>query len=204
MEHNVAKHLAGVLVVARQLGATIVVVPRMDGIHALAPCLLLQQLHQLLGNAIHTPHGGHNPHLVADSHFAIPPDVSLEGHLFVGDGERLVDGVVFVGERTREVGLQVVLVHPTARFQSRASMSDGIAVFDDILALSHVLQQNLVAGWRVLEQRDGATVHLDSLALFHRTQAHHHRVGGIDFDKTRLFHVDCFVTRCMSYNCVLR
>ena len=50
METDVAQHLAGVLVVARELRTTKVMVPGVDGVNTLAACFLLQKLDELLGN----------------------------------------------------------------------------------------------------------------------------------------------------------
>ena len=47
METDVAQHLAGVLVVARELRATKVMVPGVDGVNTLTACFLLQKLLQL-------------------------------------------------------------------------------------------------------------------------------------------------------------
>ena len=122
----------------------------MNGIDAFEIRLFLKLRSQALGNAVHTAHGGHNPHFVADSHFPILTAIALESAVIGGDIQLFIYRMVFIGERTRQIGLQVILVHPLSGLQVLACMSDGIAILDDISALRCIGDEHLMASRRVL------------------------------------------------------
>ena len=164
-----------------QLRAAIVVVPGMHGVDALQAGLSLQRGCQTLGDAVDTAHGGHNPHLVAYAHLAVLAHISVEGEVVVGNVEFFIHRLVFVGQRAREVGLQVVLVHPFAGLEVVHGMSDGVAIFDDVFALGCVVDEHLVPGRCVLCQGDVFSVNVDLFSLVERAQANHYRVCRIDF-----------------------
>ena len=113
-------------------------VPSPNGIDVTFASLLSELLGESLGNTIDTANSRYNPYLVAYTDIAILADISFEGALLVLDGQWLVDGLVGVFEGSAEVGLQVVLVDPVAGFQVLTCMTDGIAVFDDVFALTDV------------------------------------------------------------------
>ena len=183
METDVAEYLAGVLVVAGELGTTVVVMPGMDGVDALAAGLLLEKLHQFLGDAVHATYGRNHPNLVSHTDLAILADIALEGAVFLGDVEGLIDWIVCIFQRAGEVGLEVVLVDPLALFQVFLGMTDRVSILDDVRSFRCVLDEHLVTSRCVLQECNGLAVHLDGLALLHRAQANHYRVGRVDFDK---------------------
>ena len=202
VEHDVAEHLAGVLMVLAQLRAAIVVVPGMHGVDALASGLCLEGGSQAFGDAVHASHSRHYPYLVADAHLAVLAHISVEGLALMGYCQRLVHGMVFVGQRAREVGLQVVLVHPFSGLQVMHGMSDRIAVFDDVVASGGVSDEHFVTHRCVLPQGNDGAIDVDLFALGEITQAHHHTVGGVDFNKRRLIHdsivVVVFISSCVG------
>ena len=141
-------------------------VPGVDGVNVLASRLCQQLVNQALGNAVDAAHRGHNPYLVAHAHVAVLAAIALKGSVLVFNAKFLVDRIVCVLERTAEIGLEVVLVHPVARLQVAARMADGVAVLDDVLALLDVAQQHLVACRHVLGQYDTFAANLNDVAFF--------------------------------------
>ena len=59
-------------------------------------------------------------------------------------------------------------------------MTDGVAVFDNILVLGCVLDEDLMSSRRVLVDGDLPTVHLDDLSLLLFRQTDHNRVCRIN------------------------
>ena len=100
MEHDVAQHLTGVLVIAAQLRAAVVVVPGVDGVDVLAACLFAQLLGQAFGNAVDAAHGGHNPYLIAHAHVAVLAAITLKGAVLFFDIKSLVYRVIRIFKRS--------------------------------------------------------------------------------------------------------
>ena len=155
----------------------------MDGVDALAACLLLEQFYQSFCHAIHAAYCRHHPYLVSYAHLAVLANVAFEGAVLVGDAKFFVHRVVGILQGTCEIGLQIVLVHPFASLQVYLCMTDRIAVFQDVGTCWCVLDEHLVSGRSILQQGDGLAIHLDSLALLHGAQANHYRVGRVNLDK---------------------
>ena len=101
MQTDIAQHLTGVLVVARELRTTVVVVPSIDGVDALLLGLLFQFFHQPLSDAVYTAHSRYHPYLVAHTYITILTYITLKGAIFFFDGKFLVNRLVCVFERTR-------------------------------------------------------------------------------------------------------
>ena len=59
-------------------------------------------------------------------------------------------------------------------------MTDGITVFDDVLTLGGILDEDLVTGWRILVHHDLSTVHLNNVPLLFLLQTNHHAVRRIN------------------------
>ena len=140
MQTNVAKYFARVLMVVTQLRAAIVVMPSMHGIDTFEPSLLFQLLCQTFGYAIHATHRRDYPDFIPHTHFTILPDVSLESPMLIFNVEHLFHGFVFIVQRARKIGPDIVLVDPFARFEIFFCMADRVAVFDDILSFCRVTQ----------------------------------------------------------------
>ena len=119
--------------------------PGVDGVDALAACLLAQEVDQSLGNAVDAAYCGYNPNLVANTDIAVLAAIAHERAILALDAQFLVDGMISVVQRSREISLQIVFVHPIAGFQILTGMADGIAVLDDVLTLLHVLDEYLVS-----------------------------------------------------------
>ena len=100
VQTDVAQHLAGVLVVLRELRAAIVVVPSPYGINTFFFSLFTKLFGQTLGSTVHTAHSGHNPYFVAHTNIAVLTDISLKGSLFVFNAKFLVYRLVCVFKRS--------------------------------------------------------------------------------------------------------
>ena len=174
METDVAQHLAGVLVVARELRATKVMVPGVDGVNTLAACFLLQKLNELLCNTVYATHGRDYPNLVACSHFAVLTHITLEGSALIGDVQLFLHRIVGVLQSTGKIGLEIVLVNPLALLQVFLCVTDRVAVLDDVLSFGSIIDEHLVTGRSILQKGDGLAIYLNSFALLHRAQANHY------------------------------
>ena len=183
MQADVTQHLASVLVVARELGTTEVVMPSMDGVDALAMSLVLEQFHQLLCHAIHAAHGRNYPNFVSHTYLAVLANIALEGAVLLLDVQLLIHRVVSIFQSTGKVGLEVVLVDPLTLFQVLLGMTDRVAVLDDVLAFRCIVDEHLMASRSVLQEGDVLAIHLDYIALLHGAQANHYRVGRVNLDK---------------------
>ena len=73
--------------------------------------------------------------------------------------------MILISKRTRKIGFQVVLIHPLSGFQVFSCMTDGIAVFDDVLSLRSIVDKNFVACRRVLQKGDRLAVHFNGFAF---------------------------------------
>ena len=141
---------------------------------------------QTLGNAVDATYSRHNPNLVAHAHVAVLADIALEGtalFLDMVDVTLGVNGLVGIFQRTREVGLQVVLVHPVAGLHVLTGVADGVAVLDDVLTLFDVLDQHFMSCRGVLVHCDLLAVYLYDVALLLGGQTYYDRVSWIDFQK---------------------
>lgn len=145
----------------------------------------------MLANAIDTSHCRYNPYLVACTYIAVLADETFERAVLLWDVKMSIDGVVLVCQCTGEVGLEVVLVDPLSGLEVFLGMTDGIAVFYNVLTFRRVFDKHFVSGWGVLHHFNVFAVYVDSLAFFERTEADNDRVGRIDFNKRRLFHFVC-------------
>ena len=139
--------------------------PGIDGIDGGRLDLGAKLTGQSLGNAVYTAYGRYNPYLVAHTYITVLTYVSLEGSVSFLDFKLLVYRTVCVFKRSREIGLQIVLVDPFSGFHILAGMSDGVAVFDDILTLHDIAQQHLVACRYIFGKRNAGAVNFDDVAF---------------------------------------
>ena len=100
VERDVAQHLAGVLVVATELRASVIMMPGINGVDTLLSSLLAEQFSKTFGNTVHATHGRHNPYLVAHAHFAVFPYIPLERPVLYRNVKGVFHRLVRVGERT--------------------------------------------------------------------------------------------------------
>ena len=183
MEADVTEHLAGILVVARELRAAEVVVPSVDGINAFAFCFLLELLNQFLRYAIHAAYGRNYPDLVSYTDLTVLAHVTHESAVFLLDVQLFIYRIVSIFQSAGKVGLEVILVDPLTLFQIFLSMTDRVTVLDDVLSFRRIVNEHFVSGRSILQEGDRLTIYFDGLALLHRAQANHYRVGRVNFDK---------------------
>ena len=183
MEADVTKHLAGILVVARELRTAEVVVPSVDGINAFAFCFLLELLYQFFRYAIHAAYGRNYPDFISYANLTILADVAQESTVFLLDVQLFIHRIVSIFQSAGKVGLEVILVDPLTLFQIFLSMTDRVTVLDDVLSFRCIVNEHFVSGRSILQEGDRLTIYFDGLALLHRAQANHYRVGRVNFDK---------------------
>ena len=183
MQTDITENLAGILVVAGKLRTTEIMVPCMDGINALTASLFLQKLNEFLSNTIHATYGWYYPHLVSYTYFAILAHIALEGTGFLGNVQLLIYWMIGIFQRTGKVGLEIVLIHPFTLLQILLGMTDRLAILDDVLSLGSIIDEYLMTSWSILQESDVLAIHFDNLALLHRTQTNHYRVGRVNLDK---------------------
>ena len=178
MMNHITQNLLGVLVVITKLGAAVVMRESEDVIRAR---LLAQTFGTFLDDTIDATYSRNDPYFVADTHLPVLAAIAHEGTFLVRDIENNVLGVILIREQSGEVGLDIVLVHPTADFLSLASMSDGETVLDNILTLSKVTDGYLMPGRDVFKYRDLLTVHVNNRTRRLRLYSYNHIIGRIDF-----------------------
>ena len=61
-------------------------------------------------------------------------------------------------------------------------MSDRVAVFDDVFALFHILDEHFVSGRSVLIDDNLLVVDFDDVAFLFGFETYYNRVGWIDFE----------------------
>ena len=154
--------------------------PGVDVIHTLLMRFALQLFHEPFGDAIHAADGRHHPDLITHTDVAVLTNITLKGAVLFLNAKFLVYRIVCVFECAGQIGLQVVLVHPVAGLQILTGVTDGIAIFDDVFSLFHVLDQYLVTCWCVLFDGNLLTVHLDNLSFFLRLQTDHYAICRIN------------------------
>ena len=98
VEADVAEHLAGVLVVARELRTAEVVMPGVDGVDTFLTGLFLEGIHQTFGDAVHTAHSRYNPYFVSHTDITVLADITLKGSVFFFDVKLLVYRIICVFE----------------------------------------------------------------------------------------------------------
>ena len=154
MQHDVAQNLPRVLMIVGELRTAVVMMPRMQlhfGSGQLAGShLLLYDAHDAFSNTVHATNRRYHPYLVADADFTVAALIATERAVLASYLQLFVNGFVSIGERTLQIGLQVMLVHPLSGLQVFASMADGVAVFNDVGALGGVADKHFVTSGRVL------------------------------------------------------
>ena len=156
-------------------------VPGIDGIDTFLSCLFLQLTDQPFGNAIHTAYGWYDPYLITHTHITVLTDIAFEGAVLLRDAQFFIYGVVCVFEGTREIRLQIVLIHPVASLQIFLGMANGITIFDDVSTLGRIFDQNLMTCWCVLVDGNFLSVDLNDVSFLFRLQTDYHTVGRINF-----------------------
>ena len=165
--------------------------PRINGVDALAACLAAQFLDESLSDAIDAANGRHYPYLITHANVAVLADITIKGSVVVLDVKFFVDRTICVLERTRQIGLEIVLIHPIASLQILLGVADGITVFDDVSTLWRILDQHFMPCGRVLINDNLTAIDIDDVTLFFRLQTDYDRVCRIDFQKCSLFHIAC-------------
>ena len=176
--------------------------PGMDGINAVFMCLFLQLLYQSFGNAVDATYGRHNPNLITYTYIAILSYIALKGAVFFFYVKFLVYRLIRVFKCAREVGLQIVLIHPVASLQVFLCMTNRIAVFYDICTLRGIFYKYLVPSGRVLVQDNLTAIHLNDGSFLLGLQTYNNAVGRINFQVSCLFH--CFIIYNSNYIAFLR
>ena len=159
-------------------------VPCPDAVNILAASLFAQLLCHTLGNAVDAPNGGHNPYLVAYADIAVLAYVTLKSPLLVLDVVDVALGVhrlIGILQRSAEVRLEVVLVHPVAGLHVLTGVSDGVTILDNVLTLLDILDEYFVACGSVLVQDYLLAIDVNHFAFLLRLQADDNRVGGVNF-----------------------
>ena len=136
--------------VFRELGTAIVVMPSIDTINTFQFGFVAQFLCQFLSDTVDAANRGNDPNLISYAHISIFTFIALEGAVFFLDGQFFTNRIVRIFEGAGKIGLQVVLIHPVACFQVLQGMTDGIAVFDDVLTLFDILDEYFVTCRSVL------------------------------------------------------
>ena len=93
-----------------------------------------------LGNLVYASYGIDDPYLVSDTYVTVFTDVAHKGASLLLGGELIALRLVDVLEVTREICLHVVRVYVLACFDILGRVTDGVAVFDYILAFFYVLK----------------------------------------------------------------
>ncbi len=177
MDH-VTQDLLRVLVVIAQLRAAVVMG---EGEDIIRSGLLTETLGTFLDDTVDATYGRDDPHLVTDTYLSVFAAVAHECAFLVRDVENDLLRVVLVREQTREVGLDIVLVHPGAGFLRLLGVTDRESVLDDVLALSEIGDGYLVSGRHVLEDRNLLAVHFNNRTGGLRLYCYYHIIRRIDF-----------------------
>ena len=91
MKYDVAQHFAGVLVVLRKLGTTIVVVPSVNSINTFELGFFSESFHQLFCNTVDASNSWYNPYFVTYTNITILAYISFKGSIVVFDGQFFVE-----------------------------------------------------------------------------------------------------------------
>ena len=180
--NHIAEDLLRVLVVVAELRAAVVMRESEDIVRA---GLLTQTLCTFLDDTVHATYGRDDPHFVADTYLSVFAAVPHERTSFVGDIEHHILRMILVAEQACEVGLDIVLVHPTAGFLRLACMTDGETVLDDVLAFGQVFDGYLMSGRHVLKDCYLLAVHLNNRTCGLRLYCYYHIVRRVDFQNIR-------------------
>ena len=147
---------------------------------------ILVILHHLLGVLVDTAHHRDDPDLVADGRPAV---LAAEAHkglgLHPGQGGQIGGGVIGILHLAREVGLDVVGVHPAAGLGVLGGMADGETVFDDVLPCLDGLDRHLMALGDIFQGGHRQAVGLHQLPLGDGVQRDHYVVDGADMNCLR-------------------
>ena len=163
--------------------------PGIYAVDALHSSFVAQLLCQFLSNAVHTAHCRHNPYLIAYTYITILALIAFECAVLFLDGKFFANGIVSIFERARQIGLQIILVHPITRFQILTSMTDGVTVFYDVITFLHILNENFMTSWCVLIQDYCFVINGNDFTFFLWLQADDDAVCRINFQKCSLFHL---------------
>ena len=138
-------------------------------IHSFAAGFPTQTFGQLVDDTIHAAYGRYNPHLVANSHFAIFTAITFECQVFVWNIQRNACRIVCIIQQSSQICLDIILIHPIPLFLSRACMTDRVPIFNDVFAFCKVFQCKFMSGGHFLTQSDFRPVHRE---LFSCRQCH--------------------------------
>ena len=147
--------------------------------------LLTQTLCTFLDDTIDATYGRDDPYFVTDTDLSVFAAVTHESTFLIGDIEHHLFRMILVLEQTSQVGLDVILVHPTAGFLCLAGMADGEAVLDDVLAFSEVFDSYLVSGRHIFQYGDLLAVHLNNSTCRLRLYGYNHIIGRVNFQNGR-------------------
>ena len=108
VQTDVAQYLAGVLMIVRQLGTSVIMMPGVNG-DSLTPDPFptgegrgkrAHFLSQFLCNAVDTAHGGYYPQLIAHTYKTVLAAVSHEGAALLFDAQLFIYRLIGVFERS--------------------------------------------------------------------------------------------------------
>ena len=137
MMHHVAEYLSGILMIASELRAAIVVSKCHDIVDTLTSCLFLRASAIRFYDAVDTPHGGDYPHLVAYAGLAVGAQIAFEGTLLAVAGRTTSVGFLYrdirIVECAGEIGGDCLMVEKCTLGHSVAHMADRESVFHHIL-----------------------------------------------------------------------
>ena len=161
-----------------QLTASVGMNEAVDAVHAVAVSLLRHALERF-GGSVDTADGIYNPDLVADADAPILADVAFKRRAAVErHGARV--RMIAVFQQTGKVGLDVMGVYPAARRNGQGRMTDGKAVFDDVLVFGDVGERELMPRGDILKQ--GNAQH--GFAGFQRFERDGDVVAGLNADES--------------------
>ena len=176
--NHIPQDFLGVLVVVSELGAAVVMRESEDIIR---PCFLTETLGAFLDNTVYASYGRNNPHFVADTDLSVFAAIAHKSSGFIGNIQYHLFGVILIFEQSREVGFDIILVHPAAGFFRLSGVPDREAVLNDVLAFREIFDGYLVSGRHVFEDCDYLSVHFNNRPGGLRLYCYHHIVRRIDF-----------------------
>ena len=150
MDH-IGQDRPGVFVIVSQLRAAVVVREGYDGVHGahLAGHFLAETAGDRLTDPVHASHRGNDPDLVAHAHLAVLPDEAAEGAALPCRRDIRRNRIPGIVQQPFQVGFDAGMVHRRTGRDIPGHVTDGRAVFDDVLPFLQILQQDFVSAGKV-------------------------------------------------------
>ena len=184
MGAKVRQNLPGVFLIVPHLAASVGVREGVHMINAFADQILEFPL-QSLGDVIDTAHGGQDPQLIADANPPVLPGVAQKGSLRHPGHFRFRSRLPGVLQRFGQVGLQVLYVDMASLRDGFCRVTDGKAVFDDVLPFRDIPDRDLVSGGNVLPGREVHSRKIDFVSGGQGLQSYRHVVRGMNAQDRR-------------------